>query len=134
MTEYEIADLALSTQAIFWQQMQVGQGHMERIFDCFQQFGQLLFGYLIVAYFIGPKLTRLQAAILTTLYLFWLVRLGIVFNMIWISAQNTIGELSKISPDYNLDTPSVWGVYTLVLCLISGSLYFMWAVRHPKTE
>ena len=31
MTEYEIADLALSTQAIFWQQMQVGQGHTEGV-------------------------------------------------------------------------------------------------------
>jgi hypothetical protein len=134
MTEYEIADLALSTQAIFWQQMQVGQGHMERIFDCFQQFGQLLFGYLIVASFIGAKLTRVQAAILIALYLFWLVRLAIVFNLVWITAQNTLGELRKISPDYNPVVPSIWGVYSLLLCLTLGSLYFMWTVRHPKTE
>jgi hypothetical protein len=134
MTEYEIADLALSTQAIFWQQFQVGQGHMERIFDFFQQFGTVLFGYLIVSYFIGAQLTRVQAAILTTLYLFWLFRLVTVFNFIWIAAQNTLGEMRKISPDYSPAVPSVWGVYALLLCLVLGSLYFMWSVRHPKTE
>jgi hypothetical protein len=134
MTEYEVADLALSTQSIFWQQFQVGQGHMERIFDFFQQFGTVLFGYLIVSYFIGAQLTRVQAAILTTLYLFWLFRLVTVFNFIWIAAQNTLGEMRKISPDYSPAVPSVWGVYALLLCLVLGSLYFMWSVRHPKTE
>ena len=134
MTEYEMADLALSTQAIFWQQIEVGQGHMERIFDFFQQFGQLLFGYLIVAYFIGAKLTRVQAAIFTALYVFWLVRSIIAFNVIWMAGQYTLGELREISPDYNVSIPSVWGIYSLLLCLTLGSLYFMWTVRHPQTK
>jgi hypothetical protein len=134
MTEYEVADLALSTQAIYWQQFQVAQSHMERVFDFFQQFGTVLFGYLIVAYLVGAKLTRVQAAILTTLYLFWIFRLVAVLNFIWTAAQNTLDEMRKISPDFNPGTPSIWGVYGLLLCLTLGSLYFMWTVRHPKAE
>ena len=132
MTEYEIADLAISTQAIFWQQAEVGQGHMERIFDCFQQFGTLLFGYLIVAYFVGAQLTKVQAVILTTLYLFWLVRLVFAFNLISTFAQTTLDEMKNISPDFSPVIPSVWGMYSLLLCLTLGSLYFMWTIRHPK--
>ena len=134
MTEYEIADLAMSTQAILWQQAQVAQDWLERMFDSFQQFGALLFGYLIVAYFVGAQLTKVQAGILTTLYLFWLVRLAIVFNFLWTSTHNTLGEMKKISPDFSPAIPSAWGMYSLLFCLTLGSLYFMWTVRHPKAE
>jgi len=134
MTEYEIADLALSTQAIFWQQLQVAQGHAERAVDVIQQFGTLLFGYLIVAYFIGAQLTRVQAAILTALYLFWMARLVLVMNMIWVGAQFTLAEMKKISPDLDPAVPSVLGLYAFFFILTLGSLYFMWTIRHPKTE
>lgn len=134
MTEYEIADLALSTQEIFWQQMQLGQGSLERVYDLLQQFGNLLFGYLIVSYFVGAQLTRVQAAILTVLYLFWQVRVGIAINAVATNANFILVEMEKISPEFDPATPSIVGVYTLLILLTLASLYFMWSVRHPKKE
>ena len=134
MTEYEIADLALSTQEIFWQQMQFGQGSLEQVYDLLQQFGNLLFGYLIVSYFVGAQLTRVQAAILTVLYLFWQVRVGIAINAVATNANFILVEMEKISPEFDPATPSIVGVYTLLILLTLASLYFMWSVRHPKKE
>jgi hypothetical protein len=134
MTEYEIADLAVSTQELIWLQVQVMQGTLDQVFYTLEVFGTLLFGYLMVAYFIGAQLTRVQAGILTTLYLFWVVRLGAVLNLLWLSAQMTIGEVRKISPDLLPAIPSLWGPYTILTLLTLASLYFMWSVRHPKTE
>ena len=134
MTEYEIADLAVSTQELYWQQAQALQGILELVFNTFEYFGTLLFGYLMVAYFIGAQLTRVQVVILTALYLFWVVRLGIVFNVVSISGQIIIGEMRKISPDLIPASPSVWGAYAILTFLTLASLYFMWNVRHPKTE
>jgi hypothetical protein len=134
MTEYEIADLAVSTQELYWQQAQALQGILELVFTTLEYFGTLLFGYLMVAYFIGAQLTRVQVVILTTLYLFWVVRLGIVLNVVSISGQMIIGEMRKISPDLVPASPSVWGPYAILTFLTLASLYFMWNARHPKTE
>lgn len=134
MTEYEIADLAVSTQELYWQQAQALQGIMDHTFNTLEYFGTLLFGYLMVAYFIGAQLTRVQVVILTTLYLFWVVRLGIVLNVVLISGQIIIGEMGKISPDLIPTIPSLWGPYAILTLLTLASLYFMWNVRHPKTE
>ena len=109
MTEYEIADLAVSTQELFWLQAQVLQGTLDQTFNTLEYFGTLLFGYLMVAYFIGALLTRVQAGILTTLYVFWVVRLGVVLNVVLIGSQNTVGEMRKIAPDWTITIPSIWG-------------------------
>ena len=114
--------------------MQVLQGSLDQAVNILEVFGTLLFGYLMVAYFIGAQLTRVQVGILTTLYLFWVVRLGIVLNVITIGSQTIIGELRKISPDLILDIPSGWGPYAILTLLTLASLYFMWSIRHPKTE
>jgi len=82
------------------------QGILDQVFNTLEYFGTLLFGYLMVAYFIGEKLTRVQVGILTMLYLFWVVRIGIVLNVITIGSQTIIGELRKNSPDLILDIPS----------------------------
>jgi len=134
MTEYEIADLAVSTQAIFFQQWEVAQGIAERVFDLLQQFGNLLFGYLIVAYFVGAKLTKVQLAILNVLYLIWQLR--IVFTLRILSANGNIllGEMRIISPELTPDVPSVSSAFALLTVLILASLYFMWSIRHPKKK
>ena len=134
MTEYEIADLAVSTQAIFWQQWQVGQGAADRLFDLIQQFGNLLFGYLIVAYFVGAQLTRVQSAILTTLYLVWQFRICLMLYGIGINGRIFFEEMRKISPELTPPMPSILPVFALLSCLSLASLYFMWSIRHPKKE
>ena len=134
MTEYEIADLAVSTQANLLQQWELLQGFGDRGFDLIQQFGNLLFGYLIVVYFIGAELTRVQSIILTALYLFWQVRLAALLYGISFNAGTLLAEMKKISPDINFAIPSLLWIYTLLFCLTIASLHFMWSVRHPKTE
>lgn len=134
MTEYEIADLAVSTQAIFWQQWELAQGSFTNINIVFDRFGTVLFGYLIVAYFIGAKLTRVQAGIMTALYLFWLGRLGIALKLVMTGASSIRNEMGKLPSDLEQAIPSFFWLYALCSVLILGSLYFMWTVRHPKTE
>jgi hypothetical protein len=134
MTEYEIADLAISTQAIFWQQWEVAQGIAGRGLDLVQAFGNLLFGYLIVAYFVGAQLTKVQLAILNALYLIWQVRIFLLIYGAFTNAHTILGEMRKISPDYDPATPSMLGVLALLSVLTLASLYFMWSIRHPKKE
>ncbi len=134
MTEYEIADLAVSTQELFIQQWQLGQGAAERVFDLTQQFGNLLFGYLIVAYFVGAKLTKVQLAILNVLYLIWQLRIFVTLSIVSGNADILLGEMRKISPELTPDAPSVSSAFALLTILILASLYFMWSIRHPKKE
>ena len=134
MTEYEIADLAASTQAIFWQQWQVAQGSFENMLSIMERLITVLFGYLIVAHFIGAKLSRVQAGIMTALYLFWLSRLFMVLGLLANNANIIFDEMRKISPIFTVSIPSLLMLYFLLSMLTLASLYFMWSVRHPKTE
>jgi hypothetical protein len=132
MTEYEIADLAVSTQELFIQQWQLAQGMGERAFDVIQQFGNLLFGYLIVAYFIGAKLTKVQLAILNALYLIWHLSLFRNLSIINLNADFLLGEMRKISPELTPTAPSLLAGLSLLSCLILASFYFMWSIRRAR--
>ena len=136
MTEYEIADLAVSTQAVFFQQLELAQGMGDRALGLLQQFGNLLFGYLLVAYFVGANLTRVQTAILTTLYLAWQARISAVLYGISANGGVLIEEMARTSPDITLrlTVPSLMPTYVLLAGLTLASLYFMWSIRHPKKE
>jgi hypothetical protein len=133
MTEYEIADLAVATQAIYWQQAEVALGSMELVISVLERFMTLLSGFLLVAYFLGSKLTRVQVGILTALYLFWLSRMVATLDILVVSGNATLGEMRKIAPELVRDTPPILPLYALLFLLAAGSLYFMWTVRHPKT-
>jgi hypothetical protein len=87
-------------------------------------------GYLLVAYLVGKDLTRLQAAIISVLY--------VVF-----SAFNTFAVVSYFQVAYYYGhtygtglVPSwpPYGMGTLFIFGILACLKFMWDVRHPKTE
>lgn len=136
MSEYEIADLAASTQAVFFQQLEIAQGMGDRVLGLVQQFGNLLFGYLLVAYFVGANLTRVQTAILTTLYLAWQARVSAVLYGISANATVLLEEMAETSPDttLRLTVPSLMPTYLLLAGVTLASLYFMWSIRHPKKE
>ncbi len=134
MTEYEIADLAVSTQAIFWEQMQAAGSLIDRINQYIQYFTALLFGYLIAAYFIGAQLTRIQLAILNVLYLLWQARIVVLIRATEINGKFILDEMRKFSPDFNLEIPSLLPTFAILALCIIASLYFMWSIRHPKKE
>ena len=90
----------------------------------------LLSGYLIVAYVQGKHLSRMQAAIITTLFLCW-------------TFVNTLSSVSALNAavyfghTYGAGLLPEWG--SLSIAVLQGlgtlaALKFMWDVRHPKTE
>jgi len=98
----------------------------------------LLFGYLIVAYFVGTHLTKVQSFIFSTLYV-------AAFLASTFSATNTalaaVGLQARfVEVSGNSETiPTLTPMFVLLgvalkLSMFLASLYFMWSVRHPKTE
>jgi len=98
----------------------------------------LLFGYLVVAYFVGKDLSRTQSIIFTVLYMVAFVTS--LFNM----ASNAMASVAftypllDVCPECELP-PLVSPEGTVLICLVNlamltASLYFMWSVRHPKAE
>ncbi|MEP5569279.1 MAG: hypothetical protein ABJN62_15670 [Halioglobus sp.] len=132
MTEYEIADLALSKQALFWQATQAAQGLSGFLYTLMERFWTVLVGYLLVTYFIGDKLSRVQAAILTVLYLCWLG--GLVNHMTMMQTELSANFLSMnaLNPDWTPPPHSMEFTYLFTATLVTASLYFMWSVRHPR--
>jgi hypothetical protein len=137
MTEYEIADLAASNTENLLGLFSSIQTSASLIVDNLALFYSLVFGYLIAAYAIGEKLTKIQALILTLLYLSAVTYNRIsgfsIFNGM-INLQNRFDEMSGVSTSWGIVTPEgLIFVTGFVIVSIVGSLYFMWSVRHPKT-
>ena len=138
MTEFETAQLVYMQAERAGNLMTLIQTQGELIQNDATQFTSLIFGYLLVAYFIGSHLTKVQVIILNVLYIasvgstvFQMVTGGLAamgFLERFYEVSNNTRELSALNANYLL-----FGV-TLNLTLIIASLYFMWSVRHPKTE
>ena len=96
----------------------------------------LLSAYLIVAYLAGDKLTRSQVLLVTALYLY-VTAMGIVGTYGSMSrATHYAGELNALNPNdvmYLTDYTAGMSAFGAVACVLA-SLWFMWSVRHPKTE
>jgi hypothetical protein len=92
------------------------------------------FAYLTVAYLVGAKLTNIQHFIVSSLY----VITGTVFTLSAVTHTESFGALIYRYPDFR--PTELWLVpWTLFTSIILGggmiaSLYFMWDIRHPKTE
>ena len=116
---------------------------MELLMDWFTQISSdadryfmLISAYLLVAYLAGDKLTRLQLTIVNTLYVLWTT--GIVFGTFSALEATTLIEvkLAEVNSDFGVGG-SAANLYNFIAVQIGGvlaSLFFMWSVRHPKTE
>jgi hypothetical protein len=138
MTEYELADLALSTQEGIRQQIGLVQEQASLAIASLAVYFSLIFGYLLVAYFVGANLTRAQNVILTLLYIASMILNRSGMLSIQLGGKDLIIDLMELSPDARLvfifSDAGVVIVLTVVAASIAASLYFMWRVRHPKTE
>lgn len=111
MTEFEVFE-ALRMEANF--ALAVGEQSIT-----------LLSGYLLIAFFIGSKLTFFQVSFV-----------NLVFSMMYISSSISI---ISAMPTLNhfaerlIATGSEIATITVLLMFV-GALYFMWTVRHPKPE
>ena len=125
MTEYELAEILHNNYDGLWQSAQM--------------YFTLVSAYLVVAYLIGSKLSWGQNAVITGLYLVWV--LGVV------QAQYTTTMQTLLVSDQLLQMGSLIvppaakseiqaGVYSFMVVQIAGilaSLWFMWSCRHPRT-
>jgi small-conductance mechanosensitive channel len=98
----------------------------------------VLTGYLVITFFVGAKLTTFQVCFV-----------NVVFLLSYISTWQTLIEyiatveyfreaLEALESELPLagTTLNVTPAYSIaVACLLTiGALYFMWSVRHPKTD
>ena len=148
MTEYEIADLALSSAELVKSQSAIALTQGGLIVDNLTLFYSLLFGYLLAAYAVGKKLSTVQAAILTVLYL-----AAVIYNrfygfillresqftmsrgeqMIQATSPSEVATAAISLPALTEDQSSVLAfVIVFVVLAVLASLFFMWSVRHPK--
>ena len=101
---------------------------------CFSLWVSFTFAYLTVAYLVGNKLSKTQLYIISTLY----VISGGAFAIAAVTYTESFSALNAVYPEF---VPTdLWRFpWTLAssLMLAGGmlaSLFFMWDVRHPKTE
>jgi len=123
MTEYEILDLMASVEAQMASQ--------------FTLYLTVISAYLVVAYFVGNKLTLPQTLIASILFMFG------AGGQVWglHKAGTRVAEyldkkaqLSPLSPYEQQFSPNVHGWVIVMVLGVIASLYFMWSVRYPKTE
>ena len=138
MTEYEIADLALLTQEGIRQHVSLVQAQGSLLLTSLSVYFSLLFGYLLVAYFVGANLTRAKNVILTLLYLFTMVFNRSAFLTIQLGGKDLYIGLMELNPgtrpNFLFADSGIVIASIVVAASIVASLYFMWSVRHPKTE
>ena len=122
MTEYELLDLVGT-----WKADTVSVG---------TSFVSILFAYILVAYFAGAKLTRAQYLIVTILML-WHCSMNLF--QIQVNQQSLIEYHELIRPEWAAKAIRngmimKWVVGSDGVMSIFAALYFMWSVRHPKSE
>ena len=137
MSEFEL--LQLEYMEYGRQQGLIGliQSQADLISNDATMMSTLLFGYLVVAYFVGTHLTKAQSLIFSALYV-------AVFLANTFSATNSALVAVGLQAHYvevsgNSETPTLTPMFvllgvTLNLSMLLTSLYFMWSVRRPKTD
>jgi TRAP-type C4-dicarboxylate transport system permease small subunit len=87
-------------------------------------------GYLLVSYFVGPRLTRFQAIIFTCLFLFF-------SGFMTFGAYGFFKNANYFGVTYGRGLAPQWTdevAVTLMFLGILASLKFMWDIRHGKAE
>ena len=93
-------------------------------------------GYLLVAFFVGIKLTRIQLVTISGLYLIFAListYMAVGYGIRGISYMELVAQLNTDTELYTTNALPIG----MAICLLGGifaSLYFMWSVRHPKEE
>lgn len=122
MTEYELADLMVSTT-----------GNATPVLAMFITF---VSGYLAVAWLVGHQLTRAQVMLINVLFL--CVSVLAIFG--WVARFRAAlayqNELLSLNPSRtgSLSEELIAVISIVMLGLILACLKFMWDVRHPKPE
>ena len=140
MTEYEIADLAISKSMELQGMGTVLLNQIQSSGDIIQQFMTVLFAYLIAAHLIGASLSKIQVIIFTTLYTLWQFWTLALFAVRGIGIGVTLDSISALEQSRGGGTPNSYMPSSMVIIIqitllaaaLAASLYFMWEVRRSK--
>jgi len=129
MTEYEIAALALAKAEGIRHQIEIVQGAVALIMEANTLFVSFLSGYLAICYFLGEKLSRLQAVSISIFYVLLIVANRAMF---WTIQSKFIGAEAQLAvlqgdPVYSGLSPEITMATTCLMAL--GGLYYMWSQR-----
>ncbi len=108
--------------------------HAQNAISCFAIYVSFTFAYLTAAYMAGAKLSVPQFIIATGLYLVSVSAPGVALIVHTESLQRLVTQSEILSSTALWRIP--WSSYLAVVMSLGviASLYFMWDVRHPKTE
>ncbi len=122
LTEYELADLAMSVQSSTTPAVAV--------------FVTIMGAYLLVAWLAGGKLTRAQVSLINVLFIFFQLTMVLSWGLRWEHAYRFMGALASLDPTFYIPVyPVLLATFAIVmLATIPGCIRFMWDVRHPKAE
>lgn len=138
MNEFELAELELMKKSYFIELETVTQGYVSLVETEATILLSLIFGYLLVAHFIGDILSRTQVVIFNVLYMFTsLTSLAVYYGhyqSVVYSVERLLRENAIGAGDIPVTatTQSAKLVVFAYLSMIIASLYFMWTVRHSK--
>ena len=147
MTEFELKSIEFMESERLINVYSLLQGQSDLLASDMTSFSTVLFGYLIVAYFIGAHLTRVQLWILNTLYVVTtsfglLIMLANVGGLLghWNTVNQLSREVGQVGATSSGTVNTVLsekfllsGLFVPVL-LVLASLYFMWSIRHPNSS
>ena len=100
----------------------------------------LMTGYLLVAFFIGNKLSTFQMLFVNATYfmLYSSAASTLVDTMGKVdhfgSFLESMGSEIPITSGFQDTFSTPFFLWLVPLLVVSGSFYFMWTVRHPKSE
>ena len=138
MTEFEIATLALQKAEGIRAQIQLVQAQGELMYNSSTTFITLLSGYLVVAYLVGARLAKSELVVLNGLYAFFIVQTGWSMETAHSAGIAHHKILLELQPEreklafWTMESLLVSQAFIYVAAV--ASLYFMWSVRHPKSE
>ena len=133
MTEYEIAALALAEVSEKRELFQGLSDSLQRfaglLLETNTEFISLFSGYLAVVYFLGNKLTKIQAIGVSIFYILMVVSNRLLFYTLNLSTIDTRQHLQTLT-DNELMGAGNAELYLIVTSLmVLASLFYMWTER-----
>ena len=123
MSEYELLELM--------------NGTIDSMGNCFTIYLSIVSGFLIVAYLVGEKLTLPQTLIIGVLFVFgaglqvWGIHAYGVAIREYLEQKAVLSPLTEYQEGILNDNGGT--IFAILMAVgIVASIYFMWSVRHPK--
>jgi hypothetical protein len=138
MTEFERATLELMEFEKLTGIVEAISYSSELVFESVEFGFTIIFGYLIAAYYIGAKLTRIQVWIFNTFYLALMISNQIALRASYKSMLVWFDRLESDFSDAYRPFTATEEFYATIpflgVAFVTGSLYFMWSIRNHNIE